>query len=211
MGLPRGIPKKTKTSLKGDLAHPVPPPSLPGQGRERRQRKRVERRGDPRGEARIGSERDTKCKCMGSAAAAGPGPRAEEEVREKRGGDPRGEARMEGKRDTKCKRMGSASGAGPGPRAEEELREKTEGRSTRGGANGRQEGHEMQSAGGWPRPRCPSSFPPLWAAPRNSAGSLKNPGHVCSRAWPRQLHRLAAPAACASGGAVSLASARRRP
>jgi hypothetical protein len=49
MGLPRGIPKKTKTSLKGDLAHPVPPPSLPGQGRERRKRKRAERRRGARG------------------------------------------------------------------------------------------------------------------------------------------------------------------
>ena len=109
MELPKGDPIPKKKHLKGHLAHPVPPPSLPGQGRERRQRKRVERRGDPRGEARIGSERDTKCKCMGSAAAAGPGPRAEEEVREKRGGDPRGEVRMEGKRDTKCKCKGSAA------------------------------------------------------------------------------------------------------
>ena len=61
----------------------------------------------------------------------------------------------------------------------------------------------MQRARDRPRHLSPSSFPPLWAAPRNSAGSLKNPGHVCSRAWARQLHRLAAGAACASGGAVS--------
>ena len=66
MGLPRGIPKKTKTSLKGDLAHPVPPPSLPGQGRERRQRKRAERRRVARGVRMEARRWQSKCVAMGS-------------------------------------------------------------------------------------------------------------------------------------------------
>ena len=57
MGLPRGIPKKTKTSLKGDLAHPVPPPPLPGQGRERRTRRERERERE-RGERERERERE---------------------------------------------------------------------------------------------------------------------------------------------------------
>ena len=51
MELPRGIrdKKKIKNNLKGHLAHPVPPPSLPRPGPRAEGEKRVERRRGARG------------------------------------------------------------------------------------------------------------------------------------------------------------------
>ena len=70
MELPKGD-LRPKKHLKGDLAHPVPPPSLPGQGRERRKRKRAERRRGARGGANGSKGMAIEVRCNGKRPEGG--------------------------------------------------------------------------------------------------------------------------------------------